>query len=175
MQCAILHFMVFTFRVRQIFSIEFSTLLLPKSWVAYVHSWFIGEDWTLLSGKLLCSKIPLQIAHLCCVSSAPKPTFFFTSDAMISNFSINHIKCQITSVLSSVSCSLVSVRKSYACTQMDPFWSEYRGLLIDISGIENLHLSPSPNTQCSKIRIYQVFLIQWLLAISTSRLVKWQK
>ena len=35
-----------------------------------------------------------------------------------------------------------------------------RDLLIDISGIENLHLSPSPNTQCSKIRIYQVFLIQ---------------
>ena len=99
--------------------------------------------------------------HTCVVFHLPlSQHFFLTSDAMISNFSINHIKCQITSVLSSVSCSLVSVRKSYACTQMDPFWSEYRGLLIDISGIENLHLSPSPNTQCSKIRIYQVFLIQ---------------
>ena len=152
LQCAILHFMVFTFRVRQIFSIEFSTLLLPKSWVAYIVGLLVRTEHFFQENcyvvKSLCK------LHTCVVFHLPlSQHFFLTSDAMISNFSINHIKCQITSVLSSVSCSLVSVRKSYACTQMDPFWSEYRGLLIDISGIENLHLSPSPNTQWSKIRI----------------------
>ena len=86
----------------------------PTQILGGIHSWFIGEDWTLLSEKS-CVVFHLPLSQ----------HFFLTSDAMISNFSINHIKCQITSVLSSVSCSLVSVRKSYACTQMDPFWSEY--------------------------------------------------